>query len=235
MRYLILLFLSVVLFSSCSLTKRKYMPGYTMDWSHKAPKTSIVKERVTSQNVISTNQTKKIAPKEINKLPAISNNAAKPEREKLINLPNPDTKTLTRIISSVQEPLLFNHTILPDDSTKTEFFTGDEQENDHARRTITYAILSSAIPAITYIILYIIAVSSGGTFTVSLNYAIVLFLVGILFGLIFSVISYFQGFKAIREIKENPDLYTGKGESVWGMILASLLPVLMIIYFIIKR
>ena len=41
MKYKSFLLLALVLLASCSITKRKYLPGYAIDWKHKAPSAQV--------------------------------------------------------------------------------------------------------------------------------------------------------------------------------------------------
>ena len=235
MRNLLLIFLAAVLLSSCSLTKRKYLPGYSLNWGHKAPKTVATKEAIPANHNISPIQPQKITTKELHKPPSPKSSFTSEVKTNFSTTFRAANKIANHLIPLSKEPISFAHTVMPSDTANPKFFTGDEQEDDHSRRSLTYGILSAAIPAFTYIVLYVIALSSGGAFTTSLTIAVGVFLIGVLIGLLFSVLTYIQGIKAIKEINESPDIYTGKGEAIWGMVLASILPILMIVYLIIKR
>ncbi len=210
------------------------MPGYALNWAHKTPRTYINKTPVLSKQQTIYTQQDKISAKESPKLPNISDKFAVPSKTNSLNALQIKKPSLPSV-SVTNEPLLYTPTVLPGDTNNLHFFTGDEQGDDHARYSLTFGILSIAIPALMYMILFVIAISSGGSFTTSLTIAIILFLLGILAGLFFSVMAYIQGNKAIKEINADPDIYEGKGKAIWGMILASILPVLLVVYLIIKH
>jgi hypothetical protein len=234
-RHIFLILLAALLFSSCTLTKRRYLPGYALNWAHKTPGTLVNKTPVLSKPQITCNQAGKIATKELHKLPNVSDKLRVSSKTNSLNTLHINKKPSIPNVSVANEPFLYTHTVLPGDTNNPHFFTGDEQGDDHARYSLTFGILSIAIPALTYMILFVIAISSGGSFTTSLTIAIILFLLGILAGLFFSVMAYIQGNKAIKEINAYPDIYEGKGKAIWGMVLASILPILLVVYLIIKH
>ncbi len=234
-RNILLIFLAALLFGSCSLTKRRYMSGYSLDWGHKTPKTFANKIPDATRPVIAHNQLVKLPTNKVNQIPENDEKWTAPANINTLKTHVVGKETSNQSLPITKEPVSFAHTVMPIDTNNPHFFTGDEQGDDHARHSLTFGILSLAIPALAYIILFVIAISSGGTFTNPLTYAIIIFLLSLLAGLTFSVLAYIQGLMAIKEINSNPDIYEGKGQAVWGIILASILPVLIATYFIIRH
>lgn len=120
------------------------------------------------------------------------------------------------------------------EKSQPQFFTGDEQEDDHARKSLIYGILSLASPAATFLIMFGIVLSVGGTLAKPATYAAAIFVLGCAGGLVFALFAIINGFIAIQEINAAPDTYVGKGDAVLGILLAALVPIGLAAYLVIR-
>jgi hypothetical protein len=240
MKYILPAIIAVVLFSSCTLTKRRYMSGYSIEWRHKAPKTTVESPSPSANTIASIHNTvilpsEPMDATELNKKTTslikwrLSN--AKPTKAFYSNkkgetyaISSSSRKMTTAPIAAIQQ----------DDKKKPVFFTGDEQEDDYARKSLVCGILSLAIPAIGFLILWGIMLSIGGTLAYPVTYAVVIFAVGCGIGLVFAVLAFINGFTAINEINANPDMYIGKGDAILGMILAALAAITLAAFLLIR-
>lgn len=237
MKYLLPIILAVILFSSCDITKRRYLPGYSIEWRHKAPKpVPVIAQKETIKQPAF-------------KLPAVVLQSA-PETREHTAITFPSFKkyiasvfteqpgTIHHMISTCNRIAISSKTkITPIDTTlkkKPVFYTGDEQEDDYARKSLIDGILSLAIPAATFLIMFAIALSLGETLANAAGYAVVIFIIGCIIGLFFSVLAFINGFLGINEIDANSDIYTGRGEAVLGMILGGLAVLGAIAYLAIR-
>jgi hypothetical protein len=205
------------------------MSGYSVNWGHKAPKTTIPKEQpVIVHNVISP----QLQPISTNVISTISTPAKKwriPAQLKTIPLSqikniHSSHVTSTSMVSSPTKV----------DKGQPQFFTGDEQEDDHARKSLIYGILSLGSPAAAFLIMFGIVLSVGGTLAKPAGYAVAIFLLGCAGGLVFAITAIINGFIAIQEINAAPDTYIGKGDAVLGILLAALVPIGIVGYLVVR-
>ena len=243
MKYILTAVIALVLFSSCTLTKRRYMSGYSIEWRHRAPKTIIKRvpdiapaNGITSIHNTPTLTSEPTPAKGLSKktTPIVKWRLSSHSKSTTGVHPNNSTSTYSISSSSSKMSTTSVSVILQDDKKKPVFFTGDEQEDDHARKSLVYGILSLAIPAAAFLIMWGIMLSIGGTLAYPLAYTVVIFSVGCAFGLVFAVLAFIQGIAAINEINADPDTYTGKTEAIWGMILAALAPITLAAFLLIR-
>jgi hypothetical protein len=232
-RYAILLFTAVVLFSSCNLTKRRYMPGYSVNWGHKNPKKISTKEAVTTRNSILP-QLQPIAPKELSIITAPAEKWTVPNRLKPIPVFHTKSISYNHITANSKVTIPIYSGPAKVDKGQPQFFTGDEQEDDHARKSLVYGILSLGLPAIGFLIMLGIVLSVGSTLANPVTYAVIIFIAGCAGGLIFALFAIINGFLAIKEINSEPDTYNGTGDAVLGMILAALVPIGIAAYLLVR-
>jgi hypothetical protein len=243
MKYLFSLILIAFLFSSCDITKRRYMSGYSIEWKQKAPKPNTTKESVASvgkipataptlsaitagQTIYTKETNKKVALAIADNLPAISNSAIKGLHTN----------------SATYSPKQFNSrgayeidtTLQKMSKQHPHFYTGDEEEDEYAHKSLVDGILALASPAAAFLIMLGIALSVGETIATAPAYAVVIFALGCVVGLMFAVFAFINGFQGLNEINAQPDTYTGAGDAVLGMILAALEPLGIIAYFLIR-
>lgn len=221
MKYIVSIIIAVVLFSSCTLTQRRYTSGYSVNWKHKAPKTVMNKEPVIVQNTIKPSLTT-LDRKQPSAITIPAEKLMTPARVIPVELLHSKHTLSNHTISASKDPITNATTITQGD--KPRFFTGDEQEDDHASKALTDGILSLGSPAAGFLILVGIVLSIGTTIGAAPGYAFGIFGAFCALGLFFAVMAIIQGFTAINEINASPDTYSGKGDAVLGIILAVLLP-----------
>lgn len=232
-KYTILLLIAAVFFSSCDLTKRRYMPGYLVEWNHKSLKTNATKEPVIVRNTASP-LIEPIAAKELNIIPAPAVKWSAPARLKPVNIIHHKKIVSTHIATNSNVVMTSVSAINQVDKGQPHFYTGDEQEDDHARKSLIYGILSLGCPAAGFLILLGLVLSVGTTLATPPTYALVIFLLGCTGGLLFAIFAIINGFLAINEINAQPDTYSGTGEAITGMLLAALVPIGIAAYLLIR-
>ena len=233
MKYTILFLIAAVLFSSCDLTKRRYMPGYSVNWGHKTPKTIVNKEPATA-SVVTIPVFKPIPIKELSSIPAPVEKWTVPTPLKPIPIVHSKSTTLYHIASNSKESVSTNSTIKKESDTQPQFYTGDEQEDDHAKKSLIFGILALGSPAATFLIMLGIVLSVGGTLAKPVAYSLVIFGLGCFGGLLFAIFAIINGFIAINEINAAPDTYSGKGDAILGIILATLVPIGIAAYILVR-
>jgi hypothetical protein len=207
------------------------MPGYSINWIHKVPTTILHKQsNVSGQTYLRHLNTNELSP-----IPLSEDKEEQHTFKKFFN-PFPHKNNNSTYISTNNKVPLSNSTNLNNDSKdKPHFFTGDEEESDHARKSLKYGLFSLGFPVLGFLILFVIVISTGGVLANPLTYAILLFLAGCVTGLVFAVLAVINGFMAINEINAAPDTYTGKGNAILGIILAAVFALSIIGYFVIRN
>ena len=190
------------------------MPGYSVEWKHKAPATVLNKESVLKHHVIEP-----IVTKGLRTLPTPAVKWTSPAL-KAVNQYHSKNVMLTHIASGAKKPAVTTAIISQNPKGQPHFYTGDEQEDDHARKSLVYGILSLGSPATGFLIMLGIVLSVGSTLANPAGYALAIFIVSCAGGLTFAVLALISGFLAINEINADPDTYSGKGEAITGMVLA---------------
>jgi len=220
-KYIFLVIITLFLLTSCSITKRRYLPGYSVDWGHKPPKTVIDKRPLIAHNVTNL-QLEPIAQKGLGNIPmAFSNECEVPAHLIFIN-----TFLFNKIASNhagfnTKEPLSFppNKKIGLPDGVPGHGQT-DKEVCKQANRSITFGILSIIVPIV------ILLASVGNGFEV-----FGLGLIGILLAcIIFFTLAIINGIVALIKIHKNSEKYAGTGKAIVGMILACLSVLLLILF-----
>jgi len=206
------------------------MPGYSVNWGHKAPKTIQANESVIARNTIIP-QPEPLEIKQVSTITAtskkwtalakIKQNNAVQSKKRILNHIASNTKALSSSPTKVEKG-------------QPQFFTGDEQEDDHARKSLVFGILSLGSPAATFLIMFGIVISVGGTLAKPVAYAAVIFALGCAGGLVFAIVAIINGIIAIREINAEPDTYVGTGDAILGMLLAALVPIGLATYLLLR-
>jgi len=220
------------------------MPGYSVEWRHKTPNPiAIVPTRepvMFANNSVSTKQQSETAlPEPIivtgskNKPTPSMKWASAGQTKQTYTLHNKPT-TYISISSNTKAAITTNTAIQQGDKNKPVFFTGDEQEDDYARKSLTDGILALGFPAATFLVMFAIALSVGETLASAPAYAVAIFILGCVAGLFFAVLAFINGFRAINEINGDPDTYSGKGDAILGMILGALAPIGIAVYLLIR-
>jgi|GEM_PF-2615982 len=216
------------------------MSGYSVEWKHKAPKPTAKKEYIASTSktpvitytppptvariVIQKETDKKAAYSLQYNLPVITNSSKKDlVIYTLASYPEKPVFATNEIDTTIQKTAKHPH-----------FFTGDEEEDEYAHKSLVDGILALASPAATFLIMLGIAFSVGETIATGPTYAIAIFALGCAAGLVFAIFAFINGFQGLNEISAQPDTYTGAGDAVLGMILAALEPLGIIAYFLIR-
>jgi hypothetical protein len=232
-RFTFLILLATVLLTSCNITQRRYMPGYSVDWRSKAPKTIAKKESAEKRNLSVHNATEPVIAKESGGISPASTEDENLKPIKPLRLSKDNNFTSYHISSYTKETTAIPNAA-PGDTNRALFFTGEEQLNEQARRSLLYGGLAWGFTALGYLTLVVIVFSTGGALGNPITYAIILFLVGCAVGLFFAVFAAIRGFQGFHEVNAQPDLYYGKTNAVFGIILAFLLSAAMISYFAVK-
>lgn len=218
------------------------MPGYSIEWKHKAPKPIVANESVSSINKtpsiprnISPIAAQTIHTKEIDKKVALTlpDNSAIFSNSGIKELSvNPRTYSSKKSSSTGASEI--DTTLQKISKQHPHFFTGDEEEDEYAHKSLVDGILALASPAAAFLIMLGIALSVGETIATAPAYAVIIFALGCAAGLVFALFAFINGFIGINEINAQPDTYTGTGDAVLGMILAALEPLGIIAYFLIR-
>jgi len=219
------------------------MSGYSVEWNHKANKPLAKKESVAlaaktpviartpspiaSVQTINKKETdKKITHALSDNIPVLSNSGIKGLRANTVAyFPKKSASTGAYEIDTTLQKIAKQH---------PHFFTGDEEEDEYAHKSLVEGILALAAPAAGFLILLGIALSVGETIATAPEYAVVIFALSCIGGLVFAIFAFVNGFRGLNEISAQPDTYTGAGDAVLGMILAALEPLGIIIYFLIR-
>ena len=200
------------------------MPGYSVNWRHKAPKTESAKEPAFDRNITVT-QLQPTQSKELNTIPTPAEKWTIPAPLKSVNAHHLKNITSTHIATNSTTTATVVNAPEKVDKGQPKFFTGDEQEDDHAKKSLVFGVLSLSIPAAAFLIMLGIILSVGGTLAKPATYAVVIFALGCAIGFVFAIFAIINGFIAINEINAAPDTYSGKGDAVLGIILALLVPI----------
>jgi len=210
------------------------MPGYSVNWVHKTPKTIATIEPALTRNNIRP-ELQPIAIKGISTIPSPVEKWTIPARLKPVNSSHSKNINSNHIAANSKlevPPTVSGPTKV--DKGQPQFFTGDEQEDDHAKKSLVFGILSLGCPAATFLIMFGIVLSVGGTLAKPAAYAVAIFALGCAGGLAFALVAIINGFIAIQEINSAPDTYEGKGDAVLGIILAALVPIGIAAYLVIR-
>jgi hypothetical protein len=211
------------------------MSGYSVDWTHKSKTTTIQKEPVTPRY---TNADSKIEYVVAKKISAQSIPVGKlttvPVEQKTVPLFHAKKTTSNYTVSNFSLTLKAASNAPKTDKGQPQFYTGDEQEDDHARKSLIYGVLSLASPAAGFLIMLGIVLSVGGTLAKPAAYAAGIFALGCAGGLIFAIFAIINGFIAISEINAAPGTYDGKGDAVLGILLAALVPIGLAAYLVLR-
>ena len=233
MKYIISFLITVVLLSSCDVTKRRYTSGYSVNWGRKAPKKITAKEPVIARNTI-VPQLKPIPTKGISILTTPTKKWTVPAHLKPVNTLQSKNISSNHIAANPKVPIPVVSGPPKVDKGDPQFFTGDEQEDDHAKKSLVFGVLSLASPAATFLIMLGIVLSVGGTLAKPATYALAIFLLGCAGGLAFAIVAIISGFIALQEINAAPDTYVGTGDAILGMILAALIPIGIAAYLMVR-
>lgn len=228
-KHLFLFLIAAALLSSCTLTQRRYTSGYSVNWKHKASKTAIQPPSPIDRTIISA-QIQSIPAKELSDITAPTEKWKSPAKLKPIN--SYHRKNVTSIHIASGSPVISS--VNKVDKGQPHFYTGDEQEDDYARISLIYGILSLCSPAAGFLIMLGIVLSTGLTLAIAPLYSIYIFGAFCALGIAFSVLAILNGFHGINEINSTPDTYDGTGDAVLGILLACLLPIGLAAYLLIR-
>lgn len=194
--------------SSCTVTNRKYMPGYSVNWVYnkKAPVTNdmpLAKTQV-AENSVPNVMTAKVQPEKQLSIVAVNK---VPEQVRVMNK-NKVGNALPKVSFTVANDL-------PTDSVKHQAKNLPEQIN--ATRSLIFGVLNLAVPFITILLTPILfpGIGFGGI--------VVIGLLLVLACILFSIFGMVNGIKAINAIQKEPDKYSGMGDAITGLSLSSIL------------
>lgn len=210
-KYLLILNLLIFL-CSCSITQRKYLPGYNVEWTDRnAPE--VVKKSEPPISKIAHNTTTPIKfSRHVSSVPS--------EIRNTINLKNNYYKKTQTISSS--NHIEHNQVVLQD----TTLHKQPSIFNPKAKKGLTYGILAFIIPIGVYLLL-LVAGASGLYLVVG-----ILFLAG-LAAVVFAILALIYSIQAKKEIKENPTKYNNIKQARTGFILSIVFFSIILIYAIL--
>jgi hypothetical protein len=226
MKYLYMVIVSVVLLDSCSVTQRRYMPGYSVTWNHKAPKTVLYSESNFVRNAINHHPPPTtIAIKEFS-LPSlkIADDETTPAHLNPLTLLHYKNKTTKHFVSIAKEPLPSSTSLktdLPAKASPDNYYV--KEICKQSRTSMVTGMFSLTILLFSVVIgLLMIALKSSGGLWASLNLAGPVFFMGCLIGGVLGVTAIVSGIIAIHKINKGEEKYTGKTNAVTGMVFATI-------------
>lgn len=231
MRSKLLPLLLMLLLASCTITKRRYMSGYSIDWKHKAPKrmASAQPQPVhiarPSTYASRPGQPQDDAPplhgKEWSHSVYSEQSQNNPKENVSVGAPI-ETKKLSNTQTA------FPQTI-PGHGSPNQ-----KEDCPQADRCLTFGILTLLIPAAILLLAYSIgaANAAGGNSLAFLILVPAIFISGIVI-LVFMILALVAGSAALSKISKDTDKYSGKWKIFVGITLA-LLPILAILVLILS-
>lgn len=227
MKYKLIPLLLLLMLASCTITKRRYMPGYSLNWNHKTSK-SIAS--CNPQIVHISNQgfhASPPAPIE-HGIPLFSEKNISPHKHSQQSHYN-NTATISPV--TVIETKKFNITptalqpSIPDHGLNNQKVVCKE-----AKTSLRFGILTWTVPAALIFLGFLIGYANSDGGLNSFAYLIVIPFVGLgaLFALISLIITLTSGATALTKIKKYPDQYTGKWKAIIGILLVTV-PIVAII------
>jgi len=215
---------ALVLFESCTIVNRKYMPGYSIDW------------RSSKKPIAETKEIQFVNSLESSKISFVVKSEARDIDMKLVKQYQFDISSNKKV--SLKPVIQYNlsatpylngviHGTIPADTVKHQ--QKDLPEHPQATKSLTYGVLSILIPVAALFIG--IAINASLLF----SYGLVLIIAAILaLSFAFSIVSLIAGGKAIRAIKKEPDKYSGIGDAIAGIVLSLLIPLAILMLIIIS-
>lgn len=193
--------------SSCTVTNRKYMPGYSVNWVYNK-KASVTNDMPLAKTPVAENSmpnvmTAKVQPEKQLSIVAVNKI---PEQVQVMNK--------NKVVSALPKVSFTVANDLPTDSVKHKAKNLPEQIN--ATRSLTFGVLNLAVPFASVILVSILFPNIG--FGV-----LVLYLFLILACILFSIFGIVNGIKAINAIQKEPNKYSGMGDAITGLSLSSIL------------
>lgn len=222
MRYLYLLILLTLLLDSCSITKRKYLPGYSINWNHKAPKTIISGSFVSSRNNYYNHSSATIA----------ANPPELIQEKQTVNTDVPITPKHSNIFRFVKKASTISSSQSLTSPTSSKENSSVEPPPSHSDKEVCKqskvsmhsGMYSLSVTFFTLMIgLILIVARNSGALWVSASLASGVIIGGAISGGALGILALVFGIIAIHKINKESDVLTGKGKAVTGMVFASIL------------
>lgn len=238
MKFKLFAIVVLVLVSSCTITKRRYMPRYWVNLGHKMPKTKIPAETNRSK-YISDNSGRRGNESDVIK----NSNRLESDSFSIYS----EYKNVKDLTINHDNKVLFNQRWnIPMDPFLTGKLTdrGDTptRHNEYvqvppkaAKRSLRFGILSLVVPIIVVLIGYVIGSgadqSSGVNNPNSPNYEqegclttgeiiiLIFAFFASLAAIVLCILAVVHGIVALNKIKKEPEKYTGKGKALTGLLL----------------
>ncbi len=226
MRNLYLVLISVILLQSCTITKRKYMPGYSVNWDSKAPKRIVNKNPFASRNNVNNHRISTIAVKPFSIVSQNPLNNAPSLQYKIPNVYN-STKEFksTRVVSNSKE-VFIQQPVPAGNVSEEEARHRDSQKEVCKQSKVSmhsgmYSITTTLVSTVLWLMLLVIK-NTGGVWA-SAGLASGVLFGGMITGGALGILAIVFGIIAIHKINKDADVLTGKSKAVTGMVFATIL------------
>ena len=215
MKHIVFTCLAILLLTSCGVTKRRYLSGFSIDWTHKKPPSHLQKPQQISGNTAISPTLRVMPSQSYSTQDTIS--LYKSQSPFLASKITPENKPI-----AMGQKLTYSKVLMefPKDSANNITKPGKEVCPE-AKRSLTDGILSIALPAgiILLAILLGTASDAGSGGFVLLGFLFLGALLSGLLYLIFGILAVINGVNALDKIKMNPEKYSGKAKATIGIIL----------------
>jgi len=221
----------LLLLGSCTITKRKYMSGYAVNWVNKTPKAADLNKQNTAS--ISNNSsilTQAAIQRHIASLP-IMNEAYLGTSNWMNSLRNGSKPLYADFNSKSKRTISF---INPIDSSNNK-----KEICIQAKRSLRDGILSVAIPIAAVIVGVGFAslsapAAAGALLSTGDILAFFFIFFAIVAGVILWTLAIINGIRALHKINKEPEEYTGRGKAITGMLFPLLLIIIPLLLWLIN-
>jgi hypothetical protein len=217
------LLIVVILFTSCSITKRRYLPGFNMEWSHNSPGV-ILKNSSVLSHPKKIGLTKHIVDSGIHSINKdfIENGVVGPNLKKpeFIGLKNQISNHVARNFIEPELSLKNTTVYFPDTNTKEV----DKVVCKQARASLILGLvgLTTAFFGVAVGLGLIILKNTGG-YWATLNLTVPVILGGAAIGAVLGILAIIFAISAYHKIHNERYKYYGKKKAAGGIIMAVIL------------
>lgn len=235
MKYVYLAVISLILLQSCSLTQRRYLPGFSVNWNHRAPKTCVNKNTKLARNYTNHYRTTSIAAKPLSI--ATENpldNFVIPYPLKTTPVFQPKITHTNHTLTTSNEPLLSSQKLSTDLSIDPPTHENPTKEVcQQAKVSQHTGMLSLTLTLFLFAVglMLIVVKNSGGLWATS-NLTSAVFIGGAAMGGVLGLIAIIFGIVALHKIHMEQALYSGTGKAVTGIVFACILFGILALIFI---
>lgn len=224
MRYLYLALISAILFESCSVTKRRYLPGFSVNWNHKAPNTVTPKNLFTSKVATNRNSIKTIVTKQLTIAVTSPLNNFK-LKNGFVNFPFYHSNKIRagRVFQSKSEPVISQSNGESPANAPSNDGSGKEtcKQSKVSMHSGMYALTLTLSSTVIWLMLIVLKNIGMAWATASLAGAVLIG--GVVSGGSLGVLAIVFGVIALHKINKDKELLTGKKKAVTGIVFATIL------------